>query len=732
MEGSQAKLPTTPRSVSQVASSLTALHERKQQLKVELRAWERAYEDDNGGLVATHHDKKEDERYKVLKAQAKQVDTALELRRSQLRSAGEAGRDLPDGATSSIAKLQQALTVGRTRSATGSDWEKAGDWDAPGPDGGVFFEETASFSLVDALKLAVLCTVPYVAFLTAFSLAGAGARVFVFLTNTTAYYIPALSVGFGLLVGLYLLDSMRWRRAALVWLRRAGMAVAALAIVLGGLACTAEYPYAAIMLLFVLAPAYWYLLYKLGVAGSALPSFVLAHSAALCVMSSVSLLWWLIWVSLGNEWVPANKRRWMAAMPCDFCECSVADADAETEDSCTPASSTVCLRVLIFFLTPFVTSIAGFMAALLCFFLGQVDKQRGRISEAPRFFIMTLGLAVLSLWTAATIAGTSMQLSRVVLMGVLLMLIIVGLTLERFYGWKLILRKIMVKDPLARKLLRFCICSDWTKAIGLMVFAPLIVIGVCLSFCQQQIRKHTQVLGPADKARLVSKPVGEKLKGLASWNWTSVLRKVIVLGSAYLLVFVMGFQATVMTMSYFVQRVKGFSVLRSTLLFVAIGLCMFLLPPVPGAPVYLASGVLLTSVGLEAGWGFWAAAFYAIGVAFCIKLGACALQQKLIGESLGRSITVRKLVAINSTGMKVARIILRRRGLSLGKVAILVGFPDWPCSVGCGIMRLPLLPVLLGTTPVIMLVMPLSLAGSFLIKGCDQPYPSLCACAAPK
>ena len=189
-------------------------------------------------------------------------------------------------------------------------------------------------------------------------------------------------------------------------------------------------------------------------------------------------------------------------------------------------------------------------------------------------------------------------------------------------------------------------------------------------------------------------------------------------------------QATVMTMSYFVQRVEGFSVARSTLLFVAIGLCMFLLPPVPGAPVYLASGVLLTSVGLREGWGFWGAAAYAIGVAFCIKLGACALQQKLIGETLGRSVAVRKLVAINSTGMKVARIILRRRGLSLGKVAILVGFPDWPCSVGCGIMRLPLLPVLLGTTPVIMLVLPLSLAGSFLIKGCEQPYPSLCTAAS--
>ena len=384
---SQAKLGAR----TSTLSSLSALHERKQQLKLELRAWERAYEEENGGLVATHHDKKEDERYKVLKAQAKQVDSMVELRRSELKAAGET--DLAPE-TSSIKKLQQALSD-KAHGAAGSDWDKAGDWDTGGPaDGGVFFEETAHFSLIDSLKLALLCTVPYAGFLVAFSLAGVGARVFVLLTSTTTYYIPALSVGFGLVIGLYIFDSMRWKGVGLVWLRRAGMAVAALSLVLGVLACTAEYPFAPLLLLFLLAPAYWYLLYKLGVAGSALPSFVLAHSAALCITSSVSLLWWLIWVSLGNEWVPANKREWMDALPCDFCECSVAEnGGAESdEDSCTPASSTVCLRVLIFWLTPFVTSIAGFIAALLCFFLGRVDtKQRGRISEAPRIFIMTLG-----------------------------------------------------------------------------------------------------------------------------------------------------------------------------------------------------------------------------------------------------------------------------------------------------------------------------------------------------
>ena len=57
----------------------------------------------------------------------------------------------------------------------------------------------------------------------------------------------------------------------------------------------------------------------------------------------------------------------------------------------------------------------------------------------------------------------------------------------------------------------------------------------------------------------------------------------------------------------------------------------------PGAPVYMASGVLLTSIAKDK-FGFWPASLYAMGVAYCIKLGACAIQQKLIGGTLRRSV----------------------------------------------------------------------------------------------
>ena len=51
--------------------------------------------------------------------------------------------------------------------------------------------------------------------------------------------------------------------------------------------------------------------------------------------------------------------------------------------------------------------------------------------------------------------------------------------------------------------------------------------------------------------------------------------------------------------------------------------------------------------------------------------------------------------------------------MGIDKVCILVGGPDWPTSVLCGIMELDLIPVLVGTVPVILLILPTMLTGSF-------------------
>jgi hypothetical protein len=97
------------------------------------------------------------------------------------------------------------------------------------------------------------------------------------------------------------------------------------------------------------------------------------------------------------------------------------------------------------------------------------------------------------------------------------------------------------------------------------------------------------------------------------------------------------------------------------------------------------------------------------------------MQQKGIGEVLGKSLYVRATVGVNSRLIKSIRLILERPGVSLAKVSVLCGGPDWPTAVLCGILRADLRQMLLGLSPIFLLTMPTSMAGAFQLKVAEGP-----------
>jgi len=149
-----------------------------------------------------------------------------------------------------------------------------------------------------------------------------------------------------------------------------------------------------------------------------------------------------------------------------------------------------------------------------------------------------------------------------------------------------------------------------------------------------------------------------------------------------------------------------------------VGISMFLLPPVPGVPVYIASGVILVNAAWDKGEGmnFWAACVFGIAIGIILKLCAVTLQQKGFGEGMRGSVRVRQICGVNSTSIRAIKVILEKPGLSPQKVSILVGGPDWPTSVLTGILGLKLFEMLLGTLPCAFLVTPCVLAGAFMLR----------------
>jgi len=74
-----------------------------------------------------------------------------------------------------------------------------------------------------------------------------------------------------------------------------------------------------------------------------------------------------------------------------------------------------------------------------------------------------------------------------------------------------------------------------------------------------------------------------------------------------------------------------------------------------------------------AGWA--GSIAYSCGIGLVLKLFSSAIQQKLIGQKLSYYVRVRQFVGVNSVLMKAMRLVLKKKGISVPKVAILIGGP---------------------------------------------------------
>ncbi|CAE7858307.1 unnamed protein product [Symbiodinium necroappetens] len=269
--------------------------------------------------------------------------------------------------------------------------------------------------------------------------------------------------------------------------------------------------------------------------------------------------------------------------------------------------------------------------------------------------------------------------------------------------------------------------SDWVRALLVFCFSPLLPVVLALSCLNQKVRKwrglptityeaeESVALAPSSDAEQLwlTQRVSFQVEAMRlDWDWISIFMKMYVFGLLMLLYVTFPILLNIF-LSWLSSALQGFDFGLVCLCIVLAGMCCFLLPPVPGVPVYLFAGIIIADkcpLGFEAGAGI------AIAVGFLLKLMACAMQQKLIGERLGANLTIRTQVGINTPMIRAIEAVLREPGMSMGKVSILCGGPDWPTSVLAGILHLSLLECELGTLPIVFFVAACSLSGSFYLK----------------
>lgn len=263
--------------------------------------------------------------------------------------------------------------------------------------------------------------------------------------------------------------------------------------------------------------------------------------------------------------------------------------------------------------------------------------------------------------------------------------------------------------------------NDWIRALFICCTCMFLAGVLGADMIRQRVRTCSSSDTSARSGRFTA-AVRPMVDEFHTWNWTSVLRKLNLICIVAVLLAV-GMRASYVSFSWLnVQLIAwNLDIYLLSLLVFAVGLAMFMLPVVPGTAVYIFAGVVL---GYQAQLGSQDDVWRAIGIGVLVssvaKMLACT-GQYLVGYIAGKSVRVQRLVAVDRVFTRAMEMILSRRGLGLGKVCILVAGPDFPTSVLCGILKLNIPQMLLGTTPVILVsIIPQVCVGVMLASRSDD------------
>lgn len=266
--------------------------------------------------------------------------------------------------------------------------------------------------------------------------------------------------------------------------------------------------------------------------------------------------------------------------------------------------------------------------------------------------------------------------------------------------------------------------SEWAKAGYLFVFAPFLLAYTLLKRLLPSAGNAAQEPGSPQRRNSQMHALKDSLLSAAElfgskflqrlWT-TSVLTKAQLLGIGYVC-FEVGVKGTMVSLAYTNDLLSSMHVFWVSLLIFIIGVFLFLLPPTPGPPVYALIGVLVTASMQNSGGSAFAGVVLAIIVGFSIKMAFAAIAQKYIGEPMANSVKIRSMAQVHTAEIRGIEKILKEPGVTAAKVSILIGGPDWPVAVLCGILRLPLGEVMLALSPVLLQsVVPCVLSGSLLV-----------------
>ena len=549
-----------------------------------------------------------------------------------------------------------------------------------------------------------------------FGAMGMGAEVNAALHSHIELSDRTMELALVLIFFYYVLDVRHWHKHssnyALLLLRQLVVAVAALGMAVALVLSVREYPMAPVAMLFLVGLPYCSLLYITVYRQATIHTFTDHLSKALGVSGLFLMALWVQWIfGTGRHWDAVEQRRIM-----DELGCKGMLADGVTVDvasACYTSAHFLWLGPLLFAI------VAAVFSAIMHVVTGVVSPARDtRASvELGRVFFFFFATISLLLWVALSIAAAGSRMANAIVLLTLCLVVECGISVGVIVGWDKVRAPVSRRAAASNGTLAAWKSSKWVRACLLLAVVPVLPPLLLLSMLNQGVRRITGVnLDEGDEKRLLTRTVSLQWVAVReAWPWAEVLHAACLVSLSVVIMIVGVLNGTSVVLSALNDYLKAFPLAQTVFIYMLVGLCMFLCPVVPGVPVYVTGGIIVTSAA-EPSMGFEAGMVLAMCVGWAVKMLSVWVQHAGIGMRCGQSVAIRQLVSINSVNTRAMRLTLEPPGLNLRKVCILIGGPDWPTTVMTGILGLPVSQMLLGSTPVIILIAPTVMAGAFLLK----------------
>lgn len=290
----------------------------------------------------------------------------------------------------------------------------------------------------------------------------------------------------------------------------------------------------------------------------------------------------------------------------EMCCCSP-HLELAADSACDPGEEH-CLAAFMLWAAPMMGGTIMLLFGLISVILaGAVNMKQDAesVNHGTKIFIYMMGIGVLGVYVAASIAGASMRVAEVVKTFSVITIAICVALIGTSVGWRS-LEQNLHEIPIVAKL-EGATRSNALKAIGVLAFAPFYLLYCFFSVVNQIFRRSLpctkEVHG--DEEHLMMTQLGSNIAdSLAKWNWTAVLSKMIWIGFIYFIFSVGVGRLTTLGLSVLNFELRNSELPAVTAIYFITGWVMFLLPPVPGVPVYLTGGIVLAKTAMDPVKGF--------------------------------------------------------------------------------------------------------------------------------